>query len=99
MGKHPNDRLQGTLDLLVLKSLAARRGIIIADTKFEFGLADGHGLGLVILQPTIPADGLHLRLLGRIQIPLDRGWRGKQNPVRRCSVHRHDCPWALCRGA
>lgn len=24
MGKHPNDRLQGTLDLLVLKSLAAR---------------------------------------------------------------------------
>jgi hypothetical protein len=23
MGKHPNDRLQGTLDLLVLKSLAA----------------------------------------------------------------------------
>ena len=24
MGKHPNDRLQGTLDLLVLKSLASR---------------------------------------------------------------------------
>jgi transcriptional regulator len=24
MGKHPNDRLQGTLDLLVLKSLAGR---------------------------------------------------------------------------
>jgi hypothetical protein len=24
MGKHPNNRLQGTLDLLVLKSLAAR---------------------------------------------------------------------------
>ena len=24
MGKHPNDRLQGTLDLLVLQSLASR---------------------------------------------------------------------------
>ena len=46
MSKHPNDRLQGTLDLLVLKSLASR-GVM-------------HGYGLTMHIQTIAGDVLRL---------------------------------------
>jgi len=46
MGKHPNDRLQGTLDLLVLKSLASRSSM--------------HGYGLTMHIQTIAGDALRL---------------------------------------
>jgi len=46
MGKHPNDRLQGTLDLLVLKSLASRGTM--------------HGYGLTMHIQTIAGDVLRL---------------------------------------
>ena len=44
MGKHPNDRLQGTLDLLVLKSLASR-GVM-------------HGYGITLHIQSIAGDAL-----------------------------------------
>jgi PadR family transcriptional regulator PadR len=46
MSKHPNDRLQGTLDLLVLKSLA-RQGTM-------------HGYGITMHIQTIAGDALRL---------------------------------------
>jgi len=46
MGKHPNDRLQGTLDLLVLKSLASRGTM--------------HGYGLTMHIQNIAGDVLRL---------------------------------------
>src|SRR5215471_11289706 len=46
MGKHPNDRLQGTLDLLVLKSLAARGPM--------------HGYGLTLYIQSIAGDALRV---------------------------------------
>lgn len=46
MGKHPNDRLQGTLDLLVLKSLA-RRGAM-------------HGYGITCHIQQIAGDALRV---------------------------------------
>ena len=44
MGKHHNDRLQGTLDLLVLKSLAARGPM--------------HGYGITVHIQSIAGDAL-----------------------------------------
>src|SRR6202049_1036855 len=46
MGKHPNDRLQGTLDLLVLKSLAGRGAM--------------HGYGITLHIQTIAGDALRV---------------------------------------
>ncbi len=46
MGKHPNDRLQGTLDLLVLKSLASRGRM--------------HGYGITVHIQQIPGDILRV---------------------------------------
>jgi len=46
MGKHPNDRLQGTLDLLVLKSLASR-GVM-------------HGYGITLHIQSIAGDALRV---------------------------------------
>src|SRR5262249_57369654 len=44
MGKHPNDRVQGPLDLLVLKSLAARGPM--------------HGYGITVHIQSIAGDAL-----------------------------------------
>jgi transcriptional regulator len=44
MGKHPNDRLQGTLDLLVLKSLASRGAM--------------HGYGITVHIQSIAGEAL-----------------------------------------
>jgi transcriptional regulator len=44
VGKHPNDRLQGTLDLLVLKSLATRGAM--------------HGYGITVHIQSIAGDAL-----------------------------------------
>jgi transcriptional regulator len=46
MGKHPNDRLQGTLDLLVLKSLA--------------GPGPMHGYGITVHIQSIAGDALRV---------------------------------------
>lgn len=46
MGKHPNDRLQGTLDLLILKSLASR-GVM-------------HGYGITTHIRSIAGDALRV---------------------------------------
>ena len=46
MGKHPNDRLQGTLDLLVLKSLASRGRM--------------HGYGITVHIQQIAGDALRV---------------------------------------
>lgn len=46
MGKHPNDRLQGTLDLLVLKSLASRGAM--------------HGYGITCHIQQIAGDALRV---------------------------------------
>jgi transcriptional regulator len=46
MGKHPNDRLQGTLDLLVLKSLASRGPM--------------HGYGITVHIQAIAGDALRV---------------------------------------
>ena len=46
MGKHPNDRLQGTLDLLVLKSLGARGPM--------------HGYGITVHIQSIAGDALRV---------------------------------------
>ncbi len=46
MGKHSNDRLQGTLDLLVLKSLASRGAM--------------HGYGITMHIQTIAGDALRM---------------------------------------
>src|SRR5216684_9327186 len=46
MGKHPNDRLQGTLDLLVLKSLASR--------------GPTHGYGITVHIQAIAGDSLRV---------------------------------------
>jgi transcriptional regulator len=46
MGKHPNDRLQGTLDLLVLKSLAGRGRM--------------HGYGITVHIQQIAGDTLRV---------------------------------------
>jgi transcriptional regulator len=46
MGKHPNDRLQGTLDLLVLKTLASRGPM--------------HGYGITLHIEKISADILRV---------------------------------------
>jgi len=46
MGKHPNDRLQGTLDLLVLKSLAGRGPM--------------HGYGITVHIQSIAGDPLRV---------------------------------------
>jgi len=46
MGKHPNDRLQGTLDLLVLKSLA--------------GHGPMHGYGITVHIQSIAGDALRV---------------------------------------
>ena len=46
MGKHPNDRLQGTLDLLILKSLASR-GVM-------------HGYGITVHIRGISGDALRV---------------------------------------
>jgi len=46
MGKHPNDRLQGTLDLLVLKSLAARGPM--------------HGYGITVHIQSIAGEALRV---------------------------------------
>jgi PadR family transcriptional regulator PadR len=46
MGKHPNDRLQGTLDLLVLKSLASRGSM--------------HGYGITLHIQSIAGDALRV---------------------------------------
>ena len=46
MGKHPNDRLQGTLDLLVLKSLASR-GVM-------------HGYGITLHIQSIAGEALRV---------------------------------------
>ena len=46
MGKHPNDRLQGTLDLLVLKSLAGRGPM--------------HGYGITVHIQSIAGDALRV---------------------------------------
>ena len=44
MGKHPNDRLQGTLDLLVLKSLASRGAM--------------HGYGITVHIQSVAGEAL-----------------------------------------
>lgn len=46
MAKHPNDRLQGTLDLLVLKSLASRGPL--------------HGYGITVHIQSIAGDALRV---------------------------------------
>jgi transcriptional regulator len=46
MGKHPNDRLQGTLDLLVLKSLAGRGPM--------------HGYGITVHIQSIAGEALRV---------------------------------------
>src|SRR5215470_4921241 len=46
MGKHPNDRLQGTLDLLVLKSLAGRGPM--------------HGYGITVHVQSIAGEALRV---------------------------------------
>jgi transcriptional regulator len=46
MGKHPNDRLQGTLDLLILKSLASRGSM--------------HGYGITVHIQSIAGDVLRV---------------------------------------
>lgn len=46
MSKHPNDRLQGTLDLLVLKSLAARGPM--------------HGYGITVHIQSIAGEALRV---------------------------------------
>ncbi len=46
MGKHVNDRLQGTLDLLVLKSLASRGAM--------------HGYGITVHIQSIAGDALRV---------------------------------------
>jgi transcriptional regulator len=46
MGKHPNDRLQGTLDLLVLKSLAGRGPL--------------HGYGITVHIQSIAGEALRV---------------------------------------
>jgi len=46
MGKHPNDRLQGTLDLLILKSLASRGSM--------------HGYGITVHIQSIAGDALRV---------------------------------------
>ncbi|HEY6971718.1 MAG TPA: PadR family transcriptional regulator [Candidatus Angelobacter sp.] len=46
MGKHPNDRLQGTLDLLVLKSLAARGSM--------------HGYGITLYIQSVAGEALRV---------------------------------------
>jgi PadR family transcriptional regulator PadR len=46
MSKHPNDRLQGTLDLLVLKTLARHEPM--------------HGYGITMYIQTVTGDGLRL---------------------------------------
>jgi transcriptional regulator len=46
MAKHPNDRLQGTLDLLILKSLASRGTM--------------HGYGITIHIQTIAREALRV---------------------------------------
>jgi PadR family transcriptional regulator, regulatory protein PadR len=46
MGKHPNDRLQGTLDLLVLKSLASRGPM--------------HGYGITVHIQSIAGEALRV---------------------------------------
>ncbi|HLJ89927.1 MAG TPA: PadR family transcriptional regulator [Candidatus Angelobacter sp.] len=46
MGKHPNDRLQGTLDLLVLRSLAARGAL--------------HGYGITIHIQSVAGEALRI---------------------------------------
>jgi PadR family transcriptional regulator, regulatory protein PadR len=46
MGKHPNDRLQGTLDLLVLKSLASRGPM--------------HGYGITLHIKSIAGESLRM---------------------------------------
>jgi len=46
MGKHPNDRLQGTLDLLVLQSLASR-GVM-------------HGYGITLHIQSVAGDALRV---------------------------------------
>ncbi|HSM86835.1 MAG TPA: PadR family transcriptional regulator [Candidatus Limnocylindrales bacterium] len=46
MGKHPNDRLQGTLDLLVLQSLASRGAM--------------HGYGITMHLQSVAGDVLRV---------------------------------------
>ena len=46
MGKHPNDRLQGTLDLLVLKTLSARTRM--------------HGYGITLHVQQVSGDALRI---------------------------------------
>ena len=46
MGRHPKDRLQGTLDLLVLKSLASRGRM--------------HGYGITLHIQTVSSDALRV---------------------------------------
>ncbi|MBV9305608.1 MAG: PadR family transcriptional regulator [Acidobacteriaceae bacterium] len=46
MGKHSNDRLQGTLDLLILKSLASRGSM--------------HGYGITVHIQSIAGDALRV---------------------------------------
>jgi PadR family transcriptional regulator PadR len=46
MGKHPNDRLQGTIDLLVLRSLASRGRM--------------HGYGITVHIQQIAGDALRV---------------------------------------
>lgn len=46
MGKHPNDRLQGTLDLLILKSLASRGTL--------------HGYGITVHIRSIAGEALRV---------------------------------------
>jgi PadR family transcriptional regulator PadR len=63
MGKHPNDRLQGTLDLLVLKSLAARGPM--------------HGYGITVHIQSIAGEALRVEegsLYPALHRMMQEGW-------------------------
>jgi len=65
MGKHPNDRLQGTLDLLVLKSLAGRGPL--------------HGYGITVHIQSIAGDALRVEegsLYPALHRMAQEGWIG-----------------------